>query len=66
MITTFFVIHLGFVCDLCVVTKMRQAFYRPAAHISVKDSRLHNLWKFKEKFNAILRVTDITATVVLL
>ena len=66
MITAFFVIHLGFVCDLCVVTKMRQAFRRPAAYIGVKASRLFNLWKFKEEFNAILRVTDITVTVVLL
>lgn len=66
MITALFVINLGLVCDLCVVTKMRQAFRRPAAQIGVKVSCLYNLWKFKEEFNAILRVTDITVAIVLL
>lgn len=66
MITAFFVIHLGFVCDLCVVTEMRQAFCRPAACTGVKFVCLYNLWKFKEEFNSILRVTDITVAIVLL
>lgn len=66
MITAFFVVHLGFICDLYVVTKIRQAFRRPAAYTGMKFVCLYNLWEFEEEFNAILRVTDITMAIVLL
>lgn len=66
MITAFFVVHLGFICDLCVVTKMRKAFRRPAAYTGGKFVCLYNLWEFKEEPNAILRVTDTTIAIMLL